>query len=105
MVGADADRKAVEHSSWSNGAFTHCLLQGLHGKADGFQSAGKKDNSVTTQELPGTLQCLTPKLKHNFIQQVNSLSKVDHHSRWGACRNNISTLIFTDNLPRHVTSI
>ena len=31
MVGAESDRKAIEHTSWSNGAFTHCLLKGLLG--------------------------------------------------------------------------
>ena len=42
MVGADTDRQAIEHSSWKNGAFTHSLIKGLNGKADGFQSAGAK---------------------------------------------------------------
>lgn len=51
MVGADADRKAIEHTSWTNGAFTHSLLKGLKGGADGFQSAGRKDNVVTMGEL------------------------------------------------------
>jgi len=60
MVGADADRKAVEHSSWQNGAFTHCLLQGLGGKADGFQSAGRKDGTVTLGELRAYLTTAMP---------------------------------------------
>ena len=51
MVGADTDRQAIEHSSWSNGAFTHSLVKGLSGKADGFQSAGAKDGVVTLGEL------------------------------------------------------
>jgi hypothetical protein len=51
MVAADTDRKAIEHTSWQNGAFTHCLLQGLAGAADGFQSAGAKDSVVTLGEL------------------------------------------------------
>jgi hypothetical protein len=51
MVSADADRKAIEHSSWSNGAFTYCLLKGLQGEADGFEGIGKKDGKVTMREL------------------------------------------------------
>jgi len=51
MVGADTDRQAIEHSSWSNGAFTHCLLKGLSGEADGYQSAGAQDGLVTMGEL------------------------------------------------------
>ena len=51
MVAAEADRKAVEHSAWSNGAFTHCLLEALGGKADGYQGVGKKDGVVTMLEL------------------------------------------------------
>lgn len=51
MVGADTDRQAIEHSSWSNGAFTHLLIKGLSGKADGFQSAGPEDDVITMAEL------------------------------------------------------
>ena len=51
MVGADTDRQAIEHSSWSNGAFTYSLIKGLTGEADGFQSAGEKDGVVTLGEL------------------------------------------------------
>ncbi|MCK4822662.1 caspase family protein, partial [bacterium] len=51
MVGADTDRQAIEHASWSNGAFTHSLIKGLNGEADGFQSAGAKDGIVTMGEL------------------------------------------------------
>jgi uncharacterized lipoprotein YajG len=47
MVGADTDRQAIEHTSWANGAFTHSLIKGLNGEADGFQSAGAKDGIVT----------------------------------------------------------
>ncbi len=50
MVGADTDRQAIEHSSWSNGAFTHSLIKGLNGEADGFQSAGPRDGHVTMGE-------------------------------------------------------
>lgn len=60
MVSADADRKAIEHSSWKNGAFTHCLLRGLEGKADGFQSTGAKDGTVTLAELRAYLQTSMP---------------------------------------------
>ena len=46
MVGADAYRQAIEHTSWSNGAFTHCLLEALSGKADGYLSAGPRDDGM-----------------------------------------------------------
>jgi hypothetical protein len=51
MVSADADRQAIEDSSWSNGAFTHCLLEAMAGKADGFKSSGKKDGYITLGEI------------------------------------------------------
>ena len=51
MVGADSDRQAIEHTSWSNGAFTHCLIKGLSGHADGFENAGPSDGIVTMGEL------------------------------------------------------
>jgi hypothetical protein len=60
MVAADTDRKAIEHSSWTNGAFTHSLIQGLSGKADGFQSAGAKDGIVTMGELKDYLNSAMP---------------------------------------------
>jgi uncharacterized caspase-like protein len=60
MVSADADRKAVENSAWRNGAFTHCLLRGLGGAADGFQSAGAKDGLVTLGELRAYLTDAMP---------------------------------------------
>jgi len=51
MVGADSDRQAIEHTSWSNGAFTKCLLDAMGGKADGFMSTGARDGRVTLGEL------------------------------------------------------
>jgi len=51
LAGADTDRKAVEISSWSNGAFTHIMLKGLNGAADGFEGSGPKDGTVTFGEL------------------------------------------------------
>ena len=51
MVGAEADRQAIEDVSWQNGAFTHCLLKGLNGEADGYESAGPKDGMVTMGEI------------------------------------------------------
>jgi len=60
MVSAEADRQAVEHSKWKNGAFTHCLLKGLGGNADGFQSAGRKDGTVTLGELRAYLTTAMP---------------------------------------------
>ncbi len=60
MVGADTDRQSIEHSSWSNGAFTHSLLKGLNGAADGFQSAGAKDGVVTMGELKAYMKTSMP---------------------------------------------
>ncbi len=60
MVAADADRKAIEDSVWSNGAFTHVLLEGLRGKADGFQAAGALDSVVTVGELRAYLLARMP---------------------------------------------
>ncbi len=60
MVGADTDRQAIEHTSWTNGAFTHSLLKGLNGEADGFQSAGAKDGIVTMGELKDYMNISMP---------------------------------------------
>jgi hypothetical protein len=60
MVGADTDRQAIEHTSWTNGAFTHSLLKGLSGAADGFQSAGAKDGVVTMGELKDYMNISMP---------------------------------------------
>jgi len=60
MVGADTDRQAIEHTSWTNGAFTHSLIKGLSGKADGFQSAGAKDGIVTMGELRSYMNTAMP---------------------------------------------
>jgi hypothetical protein len=60
MVGAESDRKAIEHTSWSNGAFTHCLLKGLLGEADGFESVGPKDGIVTMGELRSYMNSAMP---------------------------------------------
>lgn len=60
MVGADTDRQAIEHSSWSNGAFTHSLIKGLKGSADGYESAGPKDGVVTIGELKAYMNSEMP---------------------------------------------
>jgi len=60
MVGADTDRQAIEHTSWTNGAFTHSLIKGLSGEADGFQSAGAKDGIVTMGELRSYMNTAMP---------------------------------------------
>jgi hypothetical protein len=60
MVGADTDRVAIEHSSWSNGAFTHCLLKGLMGGADGYESVGPQDNVVIMGELRAFMESVMP---------------------------------------------
>jgi hypothetical protein len=60
MVGADTDRKAIEHTSWTNGAFTHCLLSALSGKADGYLSSGNQDGIVTMGELRTYMNTVMP---------------------------------------------
>jgi uncharacterized caspase-like protein len=60
MVGADTDRKAVEHTSWTNGAFTHCLLDALSGKADGYLSSEAKDGVVTAGKLRAYMNTAMP---------------------------------------------
>ena len=60
MVGADTDRKAIEHTSWTNGAFTHCLINALSGKADGYLSSGVKDGIITMGELKSYLNSAMP---------------------------------------------
>lgn len=60
MVASDVDRKAIEDSSWSHGAFTHCLLNALSGKADGYQSAGAEDGIVTMGELRAYMNSVMP---------------------------------------------
>jgi len=60
MVGAETDRRAVENSSWSNGAFTHCLIEGIRGKADGYESMGPRDGRITMSELRAYLDTAMP---------------------------------------------
>ena len=67
MVGADTDRQAIEHSSWSNGAFTHTLLKALSGGADGYESVGPKDGVVTMRELRAYLESVMPDDTHKVL--------------------------------------
>ena len=60
MVASDVDRKAIEDSSWSHGAFTYCLLKALNGAADGYQSAGPEDGTVTMGELRAFMNSAMP---------------------------------------------
>ncbi|MBN2302468.1 MAG: caspase family protein, partial [Lentisphaerae bacterium] len=60
MVSADTDRQAIEHSSWSNGAFTKCLLDALAGKADGYESMGARDGIITMNELRAYVRSVMP---------------------------------------------
>jgi hypothetical protein len=60
MVGADTDRQAIEHTSWTNGAFTHSLVKGLTGGADGYESVAPKDGVVTMGELRAYLSSAMP---------------------------------------------
>ena len=83
MVGADTDRQAIEHSSWSNGAFTHCLLQGLAGKADGFQALAPRDGIVTMRELRGWMEAEMPEQTQRVLgvakRAVITTSVADPH--------------------------
>ena len=67
MVASDSDRTAVEHSSWCNGAFTHCLLQALAGDADGYQSVGAKDGVVTMLELRAYMSSVMPEVTQKVL--------------------------------------
>ena len=60
MVASDVDRKAIEDSSWSHGAFTHCLLKALEGEADGYQSIAPRDGIVTMGELRSYMNTAMP---------------------------------------------
>ena len=60
MVSADSDRKAIEHTSWSNGVFTHCLLKALNGEADGYESVAPKDGIITMRELRTFVSSVMP---------------------------------------------
>jgi len=60
MVGADTDRKSIEHTSWKNGAFTHCLVKGLSGEADGYLSVSPRDGIITMRELKSYLSDVMP---------------------------------------------
>jgi uncharacterized caspase-like protein len=51
ITSADSDRKAYEDKAWSNGALTHVLIEGLDGSADGYQSIGRQDGTVSLGEL------------------------------------------------------
>jgi len=61
MVSSETDRQAIEHSSWSNGAFTYCLLQALGGAADGHESAGPRDGAVTMGEVRAYMRSVMPR--------------------------------------------
>jgi len=71
MVGADTDRQAIEHTSWKNGAFTHSLIKGLTGEADGFQSSGPRNGLVTMGELKNYMNVSMP----NETQKVLGVAK------------------------------
>lgn len=60
MVGADTDRQAIENTSWTNGAFTHSLVQGLTGGGDGYESMGPKDGVVTMGEMRAYMNTAMP---------------------------------------------
>ena len=60
MFSSQADRKTIEDSTWSHGAFTHCLLKAMSGEADGFQSAGPKDGIITMGEIRSYMNRIMP---------------------------------------------
>jgi len=72
MVGAEADRQSIEDVAWHNGAFTHCLLQGLNGEADGYESAGPKDGMVTMGEIRAYMNSAMP------LETLNVLGVAKH---------------------------
>lgn len=67
MVGADTDREAIEHSSWKNGAFTHCLVKALSGEADGYESVGIEDGIISMAELRAYLNSEMPEQTQRII--------------------------------------
>ena len=50
LTSSQANQVSFEHQEFGNGVFTHYLLRGLEGEADGFPD-GNKDGMVTIQEL------------------------------------------------------
>ncbi|MCD6328372.1 hypothetical protein J7M28_12595 [bacterium] len=75
------DRLAVEDSSWSNGAFTHCLLEGLSEKADGFEGAGPRDGAVTLGELRTYLNSMMPEVTLKALGSAIHPPRHDQHRR------------------------
>jgi len=55
LVSAEPDRKAIENSKWSNGAFSYCLINGLSGQAD-----VDHDGNVTMLELKAYMGTTMP---------------------------------------------
>lgn len=51
IMSASKDRKAFEPPGLKNGAFTHYLLRGLKGEADGFDEESPPDGKITYSEL------------------------------------------------------
>ena len=67
LTASATDRKAVEHSSWSNGAFTHVLLEALRGGADGYQGVGPKDEIITFGEVRAFVQTRMPEETYKVL--------------------------------------
>jgi len=67
MVSADTDRTAIESSSWSNGAFTHCLLKALSGQADGYMSSGYKDGIISMAEIKAYISYVMPDITQKVL--------------------------------------
>lgn len=81
LLGADVDRKAVEISSWSHGAFTHILLKGLEGAADGFEGSGAKNGIITFGEIKAfmasDLPTQTERILGKAIRPVTAVASGD----------------------------
>ncbi len=70
MVSAEADRKAIENSKWSHGAFTYCLIKGMEGNAD-VDNDGKVSmlelKAYMSSSMPEETQKVLGKAKHPII--------------------------------------
>lgn len=60
FAGAQTDKVAYEVATLRNGLFTHYLLQGLRGAADGIGRQSLRDATITMAELSDYLQEVAP---------------------------------------------
>lgn len=69
LVASQMEMPAIEVSQLSNGVFTHVLLEGLRGKADGYEGSGEKDGYVTLGELRKYLSKEMPMLTKRYTKE------------------------------------